>query len=77
MTINLTSYGSIESGMFVKLTCDKYKATFATPTFSSQTFYFSDMERTVTILCEFELSQLKRLIASSLSRLLPAHLPLS
>ena len=49
MTINLTSYSAIESGLFVKIVCDYYKATFATASFSSQTFYFSDMMRDVTI----------------------------
>jgi hypothetical protein len=49
MTINLSSYGSVESGLFVKIVCSKYKATFATPSFSTQTFLFSDMSREVTI----------------------------
>lgn len=49
MTINLTSYTAIESGLFVKIVCDYYKPTFATPTFTTQTFYFSDMMRDVTI----------------------------
>jgi len=49
MTINLTSYGSVESGMFVKMVCDKYKASFSSPTFSTETFRFSDMERPATI----------------------------
>lgn len=49
MTINLSPYTSVESGLFVKITCSFYKATFATPSFSTQTFYFSDLMRDVTI----------------------------
>jgi hypothetical protein len=49
MTINLTSYASVESGLFVKIVCDYYKPTFATASFTSQTFYFSDMMRDITL----------------------------
>lgn len=49
MTINLSSYSAIESGLFVKITCDYYKATFATSSFTTETFLFSDMSRDITI----------------------------
>ena len=49
MTINLSSYSAVESGLFVKIVCDYYKSTFATASFTSQTFYFSDLMRDVTI----------------------------
>lgn len=48
MATNLTSYKSIQSGIFVRINCEYYKATSgASPT--TQVLRFSDLNRTVTI----------------------------
>lgn len=51
MPINLTSYTSIESGLFVRIECDKYR-TSPSAGFSTQVLRFSDLIRTVTINSE-------------------------
>lgn len=48
MTISLSSYNSIESGLFVNIQCDYYRAN-ASATATSHTFTFSDYTRPVTI----------------------------
>jgi hypothetical protein len=48
MPANLTSFKSIQSGIFVRINCEYYKATpSATP--STQVLRFSDLNRTITI----------------------------
>jgi hypothetical protein len=48
MATNLTSYKSIQSGIFVRINCEYYKATSsASP--STQVLRFSDLNRTVTV----------------------------
>lgn len=48
MTINLSSYSAIESGLFVKLTCDYYRTT-ANDSYTTQVLRFSDINRPLTI----------------------------
>lgn len=48
MTINLTSYGAIESGLFVKITCDYYRTT-PDGSFTTEVLKFSDINRSITI----------------------------
>ena len=48
MSINLSSYRNIETGLFVKIVCSYYKLTPAsTPT--TETFRFSDINRSITV----------------------------
>jgi hypothetical protein len=48
MATNLTSFNSIQSGIFVRINCEYYKATpSATPT--TQILRFSDLNRSITI----------------------------
>jgi hypothetical protein len=51
MTINLSSYNNIETGLFVRIACDKYRATEG-DSFTSTVLRFSDINRPITIASE-------------------------
>jgi len=48
MATNLTSYKSLQSGIFVRINCEYYKAA-AGDSPSTQVLRFSDLNRTITI----------------------------
>ena len=48
MATNLTSYKSLQSGIFVRINCEYYKANSAASP-STQVLRFSDLNRTITI----------------------------
>ena len=51
MTINLSSYNNIETGLFVRIACAKYRATEG-DSFTSTVLRFSDINRPITIASE-------------------------
>lgn len=51
MPIDLSVYGDIEVGLFVRLNCTKYRTT-AGGAFSTQVLRFSDINRSITVLGE-------------------------
>ena len=51
MPINLSAYNNIETGLFVRIACDKYRATEG-DSFTSTVLRFSDINRPITINSE-------------------------
>lgn len=51
MTINLSSYNNIETGLFVRIACDYYRASEG-DSFTSAVLRFSDINRPITINSE-------------------------
>lgn len=48
MPINLSSYNNIETGLFVRIVCDKYRAT-ESGSFTTEILRFSDINRPIVI----------------------------
>lgn len=48
MTINLSAYNNIETGLFVRIACDKYRANESS-SFTTEILRFSDINRPIVI----------------------------